>query len=443
MKKIILMLLTLLFLIGCKGEDGADGADGVNGGDTAVVSSPSGKIETAFCKKGTIVWAESVDATWTKSGALNGEVKTNDGGYTIRGDFSGPFISYVVPSGTCFNEADNTYVSNVILRMMQHNSATTHNINYATSLEYYIGEDHFFNPASPGYGSIPTAFTLAKSQIYSYMNFPSSQKDFHELSVVGDTTADAYLLAFETVVSAGRTGPEIYDYIAELGQAILNNDMTLRAEIRQSALDIKVKEVTENIRLERVRLGFSDDVAPLWNLPIYPSYYADLMTRYPSIIEFQNAGVGTSCSFDTDGYNKFAHPVVYDASVDAANYIAANLVGDISIWTATICDNGDATFDCPGSKLIDVLELNENLLPGGLTYNGSLGVHTLASLTNYFIVQEQTTEFRPLKSCSSGDLLEFGRSLALPVGDSNWNNAIGYNATAPWYRRKIEQLITD
>lgn len=465
MKKLLIFIFLSLFIYSCSGKDGIDGLNGEDGkvitiikdstpdtiyiyGDSTpdqiVLSNPEGKAETAFCKKGTIVWATSVDASWTQTGALSGEVKTNDGSYVVRGNFTGPYISYLVPNGTCFSEYDSVYVNNVILRMIQPAGASEHNINYATSLEYYIGEDHFFDSGSSGYGDIPTAFLLARSEIYSYFNFPASTQPFYNFSVVGDTTADAYLLALETVITQGRSGPEQYDFVAEIGQAILNNDLTLRAQIRQAAIDIEVKRVTDNIKDERVALGFESAVAPLWNLPFYPDYYRDLMERNPSIVGSINLSETSQCAIDVNDYNTFAYPRIFDATVDieSSQYYATDSGGTVSIWSSTTCDNGVATFDCPGTQLVELTELREKLLPGleQLEYNGSLGAHGLSNGVQYFEVHTYTSNTAPSHVCT-GDLYSFGRSLA--TVDSDWTNAIGYNNSTSWFRRSPRLGLTD
>lgn len=360
------MVASLLLLFSCSGEDGEDGSNGTDGipaGDIdAIISNPSGKAEAGMCKKGTIMWATSVDSGWTQTGALSGEVKENDGSFVVRGNFSGPFISYLVPSGTCYSESDNIYVDNVMMRMMQHYTAGTHNVNHATSLEFYIGEDHFFDSSSSGYNNIPAAFTLAKSEIYSYFNF-SGSKDFHELSIAGDTTGDAYLLAFETVITDGRSGPEQSDYIIEIGNAILNNDLTKRAEIRQAVIDIDVKLVTDRLKAERERLGFSATTAPLWNLPFYPDYFSDLMGRTLTILGGFNMAETRTQSFGDSSVHYFALPYIFDDSVSTAKYIGISWDADYM----TIYDNNELGcdgFDCPGTPLFTINKMQENFFDG-------------------------------------------------------------------------------
>ncbi len=440
MNRLFIFILALAIFYSCAGKDGSDGKDGEDCnwdgcGDGSnpivdVVLNPSGKIETAFCKKGTVIWATSVDAAWSQTGALSGEVKLNDGSYVVRGSFTGPFISYLVPSGTCFNESLGIYSDNVILRGMEHFSATGHNKNYATSLEYYIAEDHFFDVTSPGYDDIPTAFTLAKSEILDYFNFPAMAKGFNDLSVVGDTTADAYLLAFETYITDAGDGPDQYNRIVETALAILAIDLIYRATVRDFVQNIKVKEVTDNIKAERVKLGFPAEVAPLWDLPLYPDYYADIFNGNHQLIEQINSTGSYQCTIDVNDRTDFAYPMEF-ASLTEAVYYASELKGNQSLWSTTICDNGTTTFICPGTDLLEIEKLRETLLDNS-EFNGRIPANDLYN-GQYFLVEHYETGTAPSHTCD-GEMVPFGKNLA--TIDGNWNNAIGYNNASRWFVRR-------
>jgi hypothetical protein len=418
--KNIFLIIAVIILIGCQdGDDGKDGTSwpGSDGGalPITVSSNPSGRIETAFCKKGTVVWATSVDASWTQTGALSGEVKTNDGSYVVRGNFAGPFISFLVPSGTCFNEAHNSYSNNVILRGMETASATVHNKNYATSLEYYIAEDHFFNPASAGYGDIPTAFTLAKSEILDYFNFPALPKGFNELSVVGNTLADAYLLALETYITDAGSGENQYDRLAELGIAILNADLIYRSTVRNFVADIKVKEVTDNIKNESVKLGFASAVAPLYNLPLYPSYYADLMGRTPTVLEEYQTTAPT-CTIDAP-FTTIAYPYAFTNT--SSNYVALKTSdsGTFKIYPSKTCNQG-TDFPCPdlSATPIDITRLREKLIDSNFDFNGDIeGTVTTANI--WFVSAGASRQ--PSKG-AKGKTVKFGSLLGSNDGGATW-----------------------
>lgn len=466
MKKLYLIFvflaMTLIFGSCSDGEgggnDGDTGSPGINGetiiiyrdatndANTVSISDPSGKVETAFCKKGTIVWALSVDASWSQSAPLPGQIKQDDGLYVIYGGFAGPYISYLVPDGSCYSETDDLYIDGVILRMMQPANATLHNINGATSIEFNVAEDHFFNNTHPDYGNVPSSFLTARSEVYAFFGFPGGSAPFYNYSVSGDTTADAYLFALEATIADGRTGPERNDYTVEISNAILENDLAFRSELRDAAANLKIKKVVENLKAERVRNGFSAVTAPIWNLPLYPSYYADLMTRTPTIQDQHNVNASSRCSFPgTSVYNKFAYPVNFQ-NAEQFKYWASKLDGNLSVYSVKTCDNGTITFNCPDAELATITEMREKLLDDiapGMTFNGVFSSHTLSSNINYFLVQQKDNIFSPTKACQSGAVNPHGKVLALAIGETDWDNAIGADGTIGFYVQSIEYLATN
>jgi hypothetical protein len=115
------------------------------------------------------------------------------------------------------------------------------------------------------------------------------------------------------------------------------------------------------------------------------------------------------------------------------------LDGDLSIWSTAVCDNGTATFTCPGSKLVGITELREVLFDLGLSYNGKLDSHSLAA-GRYFIVQEFETGAAPSHNCS-GEMTGTDRNLA--TIDNDWTNAIGWNNSTSWFRRQPKTALID
>jgi hypothetical protein len=395
-----------------------------------------GKAEAGPCNLLSQVGAMSVDDDWLMSGYVPGWVQDNDGLFMIRGTFTGAYRFFDF-YGTCYSEGAGTDVDGFRLKMVQPATAEKHNINNATTLRFAVAQKHYTNPSDPFYNDIPGSFIQAKSEIYDFLGFPAATKNFYELSVVGDSTADAYLFKFELAMTKGRTGSEVGHYLGLMANAIISNDTAFRDAFIADVQDLLVKQPWDQLKAELVDRGFSTDPAPLW-LTHPKAYYTDLMTRTPSVVESKNITAGGSCSIDVNTHNSFAYPVSF-ADLESARYFATELSGELSIWTVGLCDNGTTTFSCPGTQLMGIERLLEILLPdpADLSFNGELGNHGLIS-GQYYLVQHVTGS--PSHTCD-GNLAPFGRNIA--AIDDDWNAAIGFDNTTNWFRRGIKWVTTD
>lgn len=415
----------------CNGDDGND--------SVATVTNPSGKAEAGPCYLLSDVSAMSMDTSWVQSGYVLGEMHSNDGTFGVPGSFSGDYIVYDF-DGTCYSEGDNTDVSGVRMKMGQGSSATSHNVNHATTWRYHLAKRYFNNSGHANYNDIPGAFVQAKTDIYNFLNFTNATANFYELSITGTTAADAYLLAFEAAVTKGRNGPEQNNYIGQAVNAVIENDLTFRNNLRDTITSLPIHSIYTNLKNKLTSSGFtSTNPAPIYNLPIYPAYYADLSSRTPTVLESFSLSATSTCTFDTTGYDSFAYPIVF-TSIEDALHFASELTGTLSIWSVTTCNQG-SDYPCPLAEVVSIQELNEILLEPAMNYNGYLGAHGLTNGNQYFIVQNfDNTTTQPQHICN-GDINQFGRALA--TVDNNWSAAIGWNNVTNWFNRMPMIFITN
>lgn len=386
----------------------------------------------------------SVDDDFLMTGYTPGYIADNDGSFLVRGSFTGGYRFFKF-FGTAYTEGSGTTVDGISLMMLQPASATEHNVNSATTLRFVLAMKHYDDPLDDYYLDKSGSFLQAKTEIYNFLGFPNATKNFYEYSVLGDSTGDAYLFKFETVVTGNRSGPGIADYIGRFANAIYDDDLDFKAEIMQDMDDLLVHKAWWDLKNEMVSRGFSVDPAPLWLTSSY-EYYTDLMVRDNNdeinIIESENTDQTTQQAIDVSTKNTFAYLVEF-ADIESAQYIATELQGDLSIWSVGICNNGSVDFPCPGTELLNIEELREILLPApaNLAYNGLLGLHSLVS-GQFFIVETYDEPTAPSHT-STGTILPSGYFNLASV-DGDWDNSVCVNNFAlSWCRRGIKWVTTD
>jgi hypothetical protein len=440
MKNLLIILIALIFTA-CGGTETASTTDA--GTPTTPVPAgtlvnPSGKAEAGPCYLLSGVSAMAMDINWIQSGYVVGEMQKNDGTYEVPGSYSSPFVVYDF-DGTCYSEGDNVDVDGVQMKMGQPIAATSHNINHATTWRYHLAKRYFSDPTHPNYQDAAGAFVQAKTDIYNYLNFSGATKNFYELSIVGHTMGDAYLFAFEAAVTKSRNGPSQSNYIGEAVNAVINEDLVFRNNLRNTISLLPIKSIYDNLKNKLTSLGFAVDPAPIYDIDLYPDYYADLMGRTVTVLEWINQASSTTIAFDTTGFNSFAYPITF-TSIESAAYIATELDGDLSIWSTGTCNQG-TDYPCPLALILTTEQLRETILEPELLYNGSLGAHSLTNGTQYFIVQEFSDYTHKPVHAADGDMLPFGRNLASI--DNNWGAAVGWDNTTTWFRRSPKTFITD
>jgi hypothetical protein len=394
----------------------------------------SGKAEKGPFRKDTDITAIPYDLNWDQSGfPKEGSTEQDDGSYQIYSAIAGEFVRMRI-EGDSYNEVDDVY-DNVSLRDISRNNGETKNLNPLTHIldmvafKYCRDENHTY------YHQGDNCIALAQSEILSYLNFTDYGVDFNKMSLQGDTTSDAQMAVFSFHVAGGRTGSGQNDYLREVANGILENNLVLKQSIQDDFSTMKFVNTRNNLRNKYTEIGLGAIFPKIELLPFVPFYYGDLFNRTPIVRSEFNIGDFSTCTADTDAsYTLFAIPHIFSTGIELSKYLATNLNGDISVWT-----RGFDIYDRPGTEVLNVQKLREVILdsPEKLAYNGFLGnSHGLVPGTEYYIVIETTG---PLSTAGEGGLLPFGRKLASNDGGATW---IGNENDTPWWRKSGVVLYT-
>lgn len=449
MKKLLIILLASLFVFGCweKGDKGDKGEDGIDyyhdedfDGKTTIKYELNGKAENGPCLKPGAIDVYPLDEDWYQTGnPVHGYIYDNDGSFAADGYASGNYAYYSASDLTCFNEISAGYDNGIRFFSMTDLTSSERNLNPGTTIKFYVADTYFKDINHECYHDPTCATGTAQSNIIAYFDMPATGVNFEMMTLQGDTTADAVLAIIDSMIANGRSASEQNAYMLDIADGVLNNNLTLKTDIQNQINALPIKTIKTNLENIYTDLGLGPLCPPIWNLPHLPEYYADILTRTPTILESINLDAGSICSFDTTGYNSFAYPTIFNSLEDAV-YFASELNGDISIWTVGTCNQG-VDYPCPLSEIVTVEELNEILLEPVLNYNGYLGNHGLINGTQYFTVQNfDDLMHQPSHACD-GEMVPFGRILA--AVDNNWGAAVGWNNTTSWFRRMPKIFITD
>jgi hypothetical protein len=447
MKNLILLFLFIFILFACSGGGGDSGKTNAtvpaNGGGTVedvtkegsdtgetgeIENTPtieqktryslSGKVQKGRCMQdGSVVIQPIDDGNFDQIGG-NFTGYTDDSGYHVSGEYDEEYVELFF-SGWCDNELtgnDGFYKIDGLIK----NNGQPQNINPLTKLRSPIAR-YLFND---GFGTTDESIIEAESMILDYLNMPSTDKRFTEMSIENDGTHDAILQMFAAVSLHNKNDAETGDFIRQVSTGVIENDLVLKAEIMSIYDQIPIFDVVNNLKAS---YGENTGIPPIWRLGFHPDYYAKLIENSQTVTGSFNIYDSGSCSFDQSTFNMFAIPHVFESWIELSDFIALNIVGDISIWT-----KGFDQYDRPGTKILDIQQLRENLLNGpvNLPYNGKLGDHGIVANAQYYVVIRRDENFTLTTSCGGG-LLPFGRKLASQDGGLNW---IGYNNNSTWFK---------
>lgn len=444
--KFLLVLLSL-FLISCtdvqNGEDGTDGSDGENGQDgtdtttdTVTIYNPTGKVQGGPCLAYGDVHLLPLNPQLKQVAYHRGKTKDNSGAYDIPANITTSYGQYYF-NGDCRNEINNATDTLSLEGLIKFSDGPA-NISLLTSIQSLVAWEYFQDSEHPGYNDPDLSLTTAKTDILNYVDMPDTGMEFYEMSLEGDSTGDAVLTLINSVIANGRNGPEQGDYLAEIAQGVINNDLVLKAEIISDIDALPIMTIINNLKSIYEALDITPDTPPIWIWS--PVYYADLLENPHSITGTQNLDDTGSCSFDQSTFNNFAIPHVFDSAIETSKYIALNLQSvDISIWTR------DASNDIPETKLVDIEELAEPILDSTLSYHGMLpDAHGLTGGTDYYIVLRSDTDFTLSTACGNASpfFLPFGRKLARDEDGANvWEG--NANNTGFWRKLGIKVELFD
>lgn len=434
MKRLLFLLLVLLFAA-CNGEDEDDeecndpvGCDGQN---PIVAVKIFGKAQKGPFLKNSEVTATAYNDNWDQSDfPKEGSTEHDDGSYQVYSEVTGPFVRMRI-EGQSYNEVENRY-DWVSLRDISRNSGIEKNINPLTNILDMVSIDHCRDSGHAYYRQGDNCLALGKSEILDYLGFQDYGLEFNEMSVQDSRTGDAVLFMVSSLVASGRTGPEQNDYMREISNGVLSNNLTLKQEISDFMWSMPFKKISDNLMNKYASLNVSAERPPFWSLPGVPDYY-EILNRTPVILDSKNTGYTVTGVIDVADYDKFAYPV--QLAAPNPKYIALNLENAKSIWSVKTHADG---YLCPDAKVADLESMNEVLLenPVKLSYNYSVTGNLAAG--QYLIYQEFDELTAPSKLIQ-GDMTPFGKSLA-SVDGINW---IGWNNVTNWFTRSIKYYTTD
>lgn len=449
MKRLFLLISLIFIVISCAdgGKDGTDGVDGTvvsdTTGDTTTVyaSNPSGFAEAGPFQGYSKVTMWPLDATYKQIGdPYIGNTKATDSGeFTVYADITSPFVKTLV-EGKAFNETSGGFDENVSMESTIPGSAESFNANHFSTIVSIVGNYWFHEDVNGTYYNDPAAFTVAETVVHDYFDYSGSWSDpvkkSYEMTLTGDTLDDGKLVFINSTISYGKNGPEQGSFVQQIAEDIYSGNNALKASVNAITEGLQITSIKSNLDNYYASRSLPYDTAPLWELPGVPTYYSSLLSGSVEVVESKNTDQSSTCAIDINTKDSFAYAIVLLTPEDA-KYLATELTGDHSIWSVGTCDNGVDTFDCPGTQLATVEELNEILLPspGDLSYNGMLSDDHGLMPGQYFLVQNLDSPAAPSHTCS-GTMISFGRNLATVGND--WVNAVGVGNLSSWFRREIK-----
>ncbi len=384
--------------------------------ETATVYNISGKPEKGKCFQDGEVKVQPID-----DGSFV-QIGNHFTGYTDEYGYNIPVVlddeySEIFFDGTCENEITGGTGDYRISGIVK-NSDPVKNVNPLTKIRSPVARWLF----NDNFGTTGESLTEAENLILDYLGMPGLENRFTEMSIENDNTHDAVLLLASSMILYGREDFEQGDYMIQIANGVINNDLDLRTEILNTYALLPIFDIFDNLKAS---YGVNTGLPPVWNLGYHPAYYADLIENEHTLQGSFNLGDSMGCGADTN-YTSYAIPHVFESWIETSKYLSLNLTGEISIWT-----RGFNQYDRPGTKILDIQELEVDLEgPANLVYSGLLGNHGLTSGTDYYIMIKRELPFRLSTGCSGG-FLPFGRKLTSLDDGQSW---FGWNNNTTWYR---------
>jgi hypothetical protein len=433
----------------CDGENfhiiAEDGQDGTTTTNVVTVSNPSGFAEAGPFQGYSEVTMWPLDENVKQTGdPVIGNTKADDSGsFTVYADLSGAYIKTIV-RGEAFNETSGGFDENVVTESTIPGDSQSFNANHFSSIVSIVANYWYHEDTESPYYHSPLAFDAAEETVLDYFDYsglwgPSTKKSY-EMTLTGNTTDDAKLVLINSTIALNHDGPAQGLFMQKISEDIYTGTYVLQSQVNAITENLLFAKIRDNLNNYYADRWLDYTTAPIELLPGIPSYYDDIWNGTHEVVESVNLDQTSTCTIDVNEFNSFAYPKVF-ANIEAARYYASELTGNMSLWSASTCDNGITTFSCPGTKLLDIEELKEAILPepANLNYNGTLGEHNLIS-GQYFEVQNTESNSAPSHVCT-GATVPFGSNLA--AHDNDWTHAIGYSNSTAWFRKQPKSVTMD
>lgn len=412
-------------------EDGVDGSDGISSSedatdDTLTPSDLKGKAQKGPYEPDTKIVAYAYNNAWNHTGfSAPGYTESDDGSYKIHADFTenpeNTFIRYEI-CGSNYNEVDDLNAE-TCLRGMFRNDGFPKNLNPLTHMQDIIAFEYMHDENHACYQNGDLCLSTAQTEILSFLGLEYTETPFSDMSLQGSTIEDAGMSFFSFHVARDKEGPEQQKTMREVANAIMSGDLAFRQQLISDYNLIPLKQTRTNL------INKIGSCPPVELLSQVPAEYDQVWNHTIVETDSANADATSSCAIDVNTQNTFAYAIEGDLS----EFLETELTGDVSIWSVGLCDNGTAVYNCPGTKLADVENFRESLLPGNMSFNGKFDIPLNGQ---YFVVESFESSTVPSHTCN-GDLVPHSKNLA--TIDGQWNNAICYNNNAlSWCKRGIK-----
>lgn len=452
MKKLLLILLPLL-LMGCRTPDKKKdnywfiSSDGfVDAPDDPVtepitVSNPSGFAEGGPFQGYSKVTMWPLNATMKQIGdPVIGDTRADDSGFFIvYADLGGSYIKTLV-EGQDYNEVFDAFDDDVKMESTIPTAAGSFNANYWSSIVSIVGNYLYHEDVDGPYYHLPTAFDFSEIAVHDYFNYSglweAPAKKSYESTITGDATDDAKLELINSTIAFYGDGPAQGAKARQIAEDIYKGIFAIKSEINLVTSKLNLSNIKNNLDTYYASRSLAYDCAPIFNLPGVPSYYADLTSRTPTVLESFNASAVTTGIFDTTGYKVFAFPL-RTINAETAQYLVSNLDGDAYVYEVTThLADGYFMPDTAGT-IISIETLREQLIDSNYIWAGKLS--SGLSDGDYFLVVKRDSSWQPTKVIE-GDAVPFGKNMAC---NDAITDCIGFNNTTSWFTRQFNGKFTD
>lgn len=467
--KYFLILISALFIIpfyGCseKNEDSETSTGEVEETEISQTYSINGFAQDGVCLDGGLVRIFPLSpANLSQNGEAYQTYTSDYGSYEIDSAITSQYVE-VFADVNCYNEVTGGLMSTKTLSaIIDLDAGESNNITPLSTIRSPILRELHNDPSSDSYQDFYASRSSAEASILNFFNMPSLVSTFTDLSIEGDSTDDAVLVGVNSLLLYGRDEFTQMDFMSRISTALKNDASddiaTLKAEVVSNGENLSLVQVKLNLESSYAGLGRTVYSPPFWNLIDSdcdgtmngedPDSYVEILERDPIIQGSVNILDGTTARFDSDGFNWFAIPFIFDGSIGAAQYFSTNVNGDyLSIYS-----NKFDVYDLPDVEVLSIQRLRENYFGNTLTdatgdsisglpnaFQGYIGGHSLVPGQKYWIVIHSDENYRPTFSGSGSGLVPFARKLASTDG-INW---IGSDQNTAWFRQRgIKAYWTD
>ena len=208
--------------------------------------SLSGYAQKGQLIKGSQISVYALDENLVATGeSFPATISDDMGSFAINGKSDAPFLE-LSAQGYYYNEnRGELSESPIYLSALIRSDMEGANINLLTSLT-----TPRIKALMSGGMSFEEASTQAEAELLSSFGYDSSNSQFAEMNISGDSEADGLLLAASCLIQSGLSTAEIQSLITEIASSLASSGSvpeSLRDEILAKAEDIEIVDIVENL----------------------------------------------------------------------------------------------------------------------------------------------------------------------------------------------------